>query len=81
MYKLLIKNRKGFIRVAIQSGAYIVPVFSFNEVEVYDQLPNKPGSKLRKFQEFIKAWTSVTIPMIIGRGLLQYSFGVLVSFV
>lgn len=77
VYKLNLKKRKGFIKVAMQSGASIVPVFSFNEVEVYDQVSNEPGSILRSFQELFKKLTGVAPAFLIGRGFFQYSFGLL----
>lgn len=77
IYKLVLKKRKGFVRCAIQTGASIVPVFSFNEVEIFDQMSNEPGTKLRKFQEICKKLTGVAPTVFIGRGFLQYSFGLI----
>lgn len=54
-----------------------MPVFSFGEVDVFDQLQNDSNSRLRKFQEFIKRWTGVAPIIFIGRGLFQYSFGII----
>lgn len=59
MYKLVLKRRKGFVKLAIETGTPIVPVFSFNEVEVYDQPSNEPGTRLRRFQDFVKKYTGV----------------------
>lgn len=77
VYKLVLKKRKGFAKIAIQTGAPIVPIFSFNEVEVFDQPSNEPGTKLRRFQDFIKKWTGVAPAIFIGRGFFQYSFGLI----
>lgn len=77
IYKLVLRKRKGFCRIAIQTGASIVPVFSFNEVEVFDQPSNEPGTKIRKFQDFFKKWTGVAPAIFIGRGFLQYSYGLI----
>lgn len=77
VYKLVLKRRKGFIKCAIQTGAPIVPVFSFNEVEVYDQLSNEPGTRLRRIQEVIKKVTTIAPVVFIGRGFFQYSFGLM----
>ena len=77
MYKLVLKKRKGFVKCAIQTGASIVPVFSFNEVEVFDQPSNEPGTKLRKFQDTFKKFTGVAPAVFIGRGFFQYSFGLI----
>lgn len=77
IYKLVLKNRKGFVKIAIQTGVSIVPIFSFNEVEVFDQPANEPGSKIRKFQDFFKKWTGVAPALFMGRGFFQYSFGLI----
>lgn len=77
LYRLVLKNRKGFVRIAIETGASIVPVFSFNEVEIYDQPSNEPGTKLRRFQDFFKKWTGVAPAFFVGRGFFQYSFGLI----
>lgn len=76
-YQIQIRNRKGFIKAAIETGASLVPVFSFGEVDVYDQPSNEPGSKLRKFQETYKRWTGIAPAIFIGRGFFQKSFGII----
>lgn len=77
VYKLILRKRKGFCKIALQTGASIVPVFSFNEVEVFDQPSNEPGTKIRKFQDITKKLTGVAPAIFIGRGFLQYSFGLI----
>ncbi|XP_070495421.1 2-acylglycerol O-acyltransferase 1-like [Chironomus tepperi] len=75
-YKIYIKNRKGFIKLAIQSGASIVPVFSFGENDSYDLMDNSTGTKWRKFQDFVKNASGI-VPMIMnGRGFLHF-FGLM----
>lgn len=49
-FTLVLKNRKGFVRLALQHGADLVPAYSFGENDLYQQMDNPEGSKLRKFQ-------------------------------
>lgn len=74
-YTLVLKKRKGFIKIAMLTGSSIVPCISFNEVDTFDQPPNPPGSMMRKFQDFVRGITGVTPILFNGRGFFQYSFG------
>nr|CAI9692182.1 unnamed protein product [Rangifer tarandus platyrhynchus] len=76
-YKLVLRNRKGFIRLALMHGAALVPIFSFGENDMFDQIENSPGSWLRWFQEQILKIVGASIPLFYGRGVFQYSFGLM----
>lgn len=70
----MLKDRKGFAKLAIQTGASLVPVFSFGENDIFDQ-PENP--KVQRFQNFIKTWIGITPPIINGSGFLQNSYGLI----
>lgn len=48
-YKIVINNRKGFIRIALKSGASIVPIISFGENDAHYQLRSKWWTRVQKF--------------------------------
>ncbi|XFF84919.1 hypothetical protein AB1E18_011138 [Capra hircus] len=76
-YKLVLRNRKGFIRLALMHGAALVPIFSFGENDVFKQVENSPGSWVRWFQDRLQKIVRVSIPLFYGRGVFQYSFGLM----
>ncbi|KAI9224150.1 diacylglycerol acyltransferase [Blastocladiella britannica] len=73
---LVLKKRLGFIKVAVTSGALLVPVLSFGENEAYDLIETKPGEFLWNAQMFIKTrlW-GWTMPLYAARGIFNYSLG------
>ncbi|XP_053165821.1 2-acylglycerol O-acyltransferase 2 [Hemicordylus capensis] len=76
-FTLMLKNRKGFIRLAIEHGTPLVPVFSFGENELFDQVENPRGSWLRWTQERLQKVMWISLPLFHARGVFQYSFGLL----
>ncbi|KAI6213474.1 hypothetical protein M3Y94_00154900 [Aphelenchoides besseyi] len=76
-YRLTLKNRKGFIKVALQNGAALVPSYSFGETSAFKQISNPEGSRLREFQNVFKRFTGVTTPFFYGCGFLSNRFGFL----
>ncbi|XP_069748252.1 2-acylglycerol O-acyltransferase 2 [Narcine bancroftii] len=76
-FTLQLKNRKGFIKLALQCGAPLVPVFSFGENEVFNQVNNPKGSFLRRLQDRLQMWMGISLPLFHARGVFQYSFGLL----
>uniref|UniRef100_A0A1A8R9C1 Acyltransferase n=2 Tax=Nothobranchius rachovii TaxID=451742 RepID=A0A1A8R9C1_9TELE len=74
---LQMKNRKGFIKLALKHGAQLVPVFSFGENELFDQMDNPDGSPLRRLQNRLQSLMGISIPLFHARGVFQYSFGLI----
>ncbi|XP_066580915.1 2-acylglycerol O-acyltransferase 1-like [Prorops nasuta] len=75
-YRIILKKRKGFIRIALNHGTPLVPVFSFGETDLYNQAHAPKGSRLRKIQEIFRRVTGIAPVLLIGRGFFQYTFGV-----
>nr|XP_056705782.1 2-acylglycerol O-acyltransferase 1 [Euleptes europaea] len=74
---LNILKKKGFIEIALKHGAELVPVFSFGENELFKQIANPKGSRLRALQESLRKLVGFTLPLFHGRGIFQYSFGLM----
>uniref|UniRef100_A0A3P8U3J7 Acyltransferase n=1 Tax=Amphiprion percula TaxID=161767 RepID=A0A3P8U3J7_AMPPE len=74
---LQVRNRKGFIKLALKHGAQLVPVFSFGENELFDQMENPTGSPLRRLQNRLQCIMGVALPLFHARGVFQYSFGLI----
>ncbi|CAH2246820.1 2-acylglycerol O-acyltransferase 1 [Pelobates cultripes] len=73
---LHILKRKGFIKIAMKRGAHLVPIFSFGENELYQQVSNPKGSWLREIQERMQKIMGFAMPLFHARGVFQYNFGV-----
>ncbi|CAF3093091.1 unnamed protein product [Rotaria sp. Silwood2] len=76
-YILTLKNRKGFIKMALENGANLVPVFSFGENDLFEQISNPRGSKLPSIQITLQKKMGYALPLFYGRGIFQYKFGIL----
>ncbi|NXQ81304.1 MOGT2 acyltransferase, partial [Nyctibius grandis] len=72
---LLLKNRKGFVRLAIENGTPLVPIFSFGENDLFEQVRNPKGSWLRQIQHRLQQIMGVSLPLFHARGIFQYTFG------
>ncbi|KAI5868312.1 DAGAT-domain-containing protein [Durotheca rogersii] len=75
--RLVLKERKGFVRIAIRTGADLVPVLAFGENNLYDQLRAKEHPFVHDLQMFIlKVW-KFTLPFLHGRGIFNYDVGLM----
>ncbi|PFH50930.1 hypothetical protein AMATHDRAFT_143758 [Amanita thiersii Skay4041] len=74
---LTLRKRLGFIRIAIQHGADLVPVFSFGENDIYQQMPNEKGTTIYALQRKFQSVFGFTLPLFHGRGLLNYNLGLM----
>ncbi|DBB00365.1 hypothetical protein WJX82_002505 [Trebouxia sp. C0006] len=73
---LVLKKRQGFIRIALQTGAAVVPVLVFGENDVWHAHQVKEGM-LHSIQEAVKRATGFTVPLGHGRGFFYGPVGLL----
>jgi 2-acylglycerol O-acyltransferase 2 len=60
-YKFVVKNRKGFVKIALKTGSSLVPVISFGENEVFEPIENK---HLMILQKAIKSIFGIVLPFV-----------------
>ncbi|KAK1600238.1 diacylglycerol acyltransferase [Colletotrichum navitas] len=75
--RLILKGRKGFIKMALRTGADLVPVLGFGENDLYDQLSPKYHPWVHNFQMFVLRVFKFTLPALHGRGILNYDVGMM----
>uniref|UniRef100_A0AC34QJM0 Diacylglycerol acyltransferase n=2 Tax=Panagrolaimus sp. JU765 TaxID=591449 RepID=A0AC34QJM0_9BILA len=76
-YDLTLKERKGFVKLAIKTGASLVPVYQFGETGTYHQIPNERGSFVRRVQQTIKNATGISPIIVSGAGFFNNYFGII----
>ncbi|KAG5982405.1 hypothetical protein E4U55_001944 [Claviceps digitariae] len=75
--RLILKGRKGFVKMALRAGADLVPVIGFGENDLYDQLSPQTHPLVHKAQMILLKVFKFTIPALHGRGLLNYDVGLM----
>ena len=63
--------------VVLFSSASLVPVFAFGENELFSQVSNPRGSRLRDIQLKIQRKVAFAPVLFHGRGIFQYTFGLI----
>ncbi|KAJ8275480.1 hypothetical protein COCON_G00072320 [Conger conger] len=71
---VVMRQRKGFVRLALEYGADLVPVYSFGENEVFRQVLFSEGSVMRALQTTFKKVMGFAPCLFIGQswGVLPY---------
>jgi 2-acylglycerol O-acyltransferase 2 len=75
--RLVLKRRKGFVKMAIRTGADLVPVMAFGENDLYDQFQADSHPTIHKFQLLVKKLLGFTIPLFHARGVFNYDVGLM----
>jgi 2-acylglycerol O-acyltransferase 2 len=75
--RLVLARRKGFVKMAIRTGADLVPVLSFGENDLYDQFGVESHPKIHKIQLLVKKFMGFTIPLFHARGVFNYDVGLM----
>jgi 2-acylglycerol O-acyltransferase 2 len=75
--KLVLNSRKGFVKLAIRTGADLVPILAFGENELYDQVDSEMHAWIHKGQIFFKKVMGFTVPLFHARGVFNYDVGLM----
>jgi 2-acylglycerol O-acyltransferase 2 len=75
--RLVLNSRKGFVKLAIRTGADLVPILAFGENELYDQVDSEEHAWIHKFQMVFKKAMGFTIPLFHARGVFNYDVGLM----
>ena len=75
--RLVLKRRKGFVKMAIRTGADLVPVLAFGENDLYDQFQADSHPTVHKVQLLVKKLLGFTIPLFHARGVFNYDVGLM----
>ena len=77
VHGLTLGSRRGFVRVALDNEADLVPVLGFGENDVYDTVYYPPNTWQRTIQETVRKKIGFATPIFYGRGIFNYSLGIL----
>jgi 2-acylglycerol O-acyltransferase 2 len=75
--KLVLRRRKGFVKMAIRTGADLVPVLAFGENDIYDQVDTESHPYIHRFQMLVKKFLGFTVPIFHARGVFNYDVGMM----
>ena len=74
--RLVLRRRKGFVKLAVRAGADLVPVLAFGENDIYTQLDREHHPWLYKAQLALKKLLGFTLPAFHARGIFNYDVGI-----
>lgn len=75
--RLVLGRRKGFVKLAIRTGADLVPVLAFGENELYEQVNAAEHPRVHRLQLLVKKLMGFTVPLFHARGVFNYDMGMM----
>ncbi|XP_069502668.1 diacylglycerol O-acyltransferase 2-like [Ambystoma mexicanum] len=69
--RVILRSRKGFVRLALEHGADLVPVYSFGENDIFQQVIFEEGSWGRSLQLKFQKHVGFAPCLIKGRGVFS----------
>ncbi|XP_078525424.1 2-acylglycerol O-acyltransferase 3 [Lissotriton helveticus] len=69
--RVVLINRKGFIRLALENGADLVPVYTFGENDLYEQVVFEEGSWGKTLQTKFQKLVGFAPCLFMGRGVFS----------
>ncbi|TPX57015.1 hypothetical protein PhCBS80983_g04128 [Powellomyces hirtus] len=64
---IILNRRKGFVKLAIQTGASLVPVFTFGENDLFWQVNDDNAPVIRSYQRRFAKLLTFSVPLMWGR--------------
>lgn len=74
---LNLHKRKGFVKIALQYGAHLVPVYSFGENDLFLQMRSEKRLWVKNLQLKLTKLLGFSPPIFHGRGIFNYTFGIM----
>nr|XP_033780926.1 2-acylglycerol O-acyltransferase 3 [Geotrypetes seraphini] len=68
---LTLRGRKGFVKLALEHGADLVPVYTFGESDLYQQVIFKEGSWMKTLQLHFQKIVGFAPCLFLGRGIFS----------
>ncbi|KAL2269789.1 hypothetical protein VTJ83DRAFT_1973 [Remersonia thermophila] len=75
--RLILAQRRGFVKLALRTGADLVPVLAFGENDLYDQVSPRRHPRIHRLQMWVLKTLKFTLPFLHGRGLFNYDVGLM----
>jgi 2-acylglycerol O-acyltransferase 2 len=76
--RLIVKDRKGLVKLALRTGADLVPVLAFRENDLYSHVNSEKYPLIQKIQRLVKNTTGWELPLSYGQGFRGRDWGLLV---